>query len=195
MYETSIDYYGTRVEHLKAEVGIDLPKRSTWDRTLLPLVALGAWTMLGVSLAYLFQVESAMDSFNAAVRSYLPWGVLWLVGDLALTALVLWVVAGRERVVLNAGYLRLRFSVGQIAWTRDYDVSLVRHLRVKSPPMEGLSIDEVDAEVVGAKPRPPRFALMFDYGDQMIVFAKGMSEETAEYVRTVLGKQVPSVLR
>ena len=104
---------------------------------------------------------------------------------------VIWQLAGRARLTVEAGALLYRWEMPLIGKTRRYDASQVRHLRASEGglfPFGGWGRVR--------NPYPPFFtsfsgSVQFDYGARTVRALPGLDEAEGRMVAEWLGKRLP----
>jgi hypothetical protein len=164
----SIDDLGDGVE-------VSIPTRKNW----LLILFLGAW-MCG----WFFGETSAISQLmagevkNSGSRGFLTfWLVGWTVGGFAAGTAWLWNIAGVERARFRSDGVSVRREVLGIGFTREYDASHIRNLRVSGAPA---AIDDWRSRLhatglLGG-------AIAFDYGSSTVRFAMGLDEAEASQI-------------
>src|SRR5215471_5011527 len=90
---------------------------------------LAAWASgsVGASTAPVF-VREAPKAF------LLCWLLAWTLAGTFAAYTCLWMLGGRERIVLSPRKLRVGREMFGLGWTREYDLAQVRNFRVSTTP-------------------------------------------------------------
>jgi hypothetical protein len=135
---------------------ICIPSKFSWI-ILFMLFWLTFWTIGGVSAA-----RSMQRHFNLFLCF---WLVGWAFGELAVSYSVLYLIGGREVILVNSESLTKRTEIFGIGPAKSYRVGEMRNLRFQ--PTSG----------VGKGRIPNRIA--FDYGAKTVTFGAGIDEPEA----------------
>src|SRR5262245_59809215 len=104
-----------------------VPARRQWfAMAFLPLWLVG-WLFGEVTAVRTLAAREGPSWFLAA------WLTLWTVGGGFAVLAWLWMLAGKERIVLRPGTLLHRYELFGLGRTREYDWSNVRNFMVSSP--------------------------------------------------------------
>jgi hypothetical protein len=124
-------------------------------------VWLSFWTVAGISAAHSLQRHFSLFLCF--------WLVGWASGELAVTYVILYAIAGREVIVANSETLTCRTEIFGFGLAKSYLVREMRNLRFQ--PESG----------VGKGRRASRIA--FDYGAKTVTFGADLDEaEAAELI-------------
>jgi len=107
----------------------------------------------------------------------LVWLLTWMLAGAFAACTCLWMLGGRERIVLSAQKLRVGREVFGLAWTREYDLSLVKNFRV-STTASGLLAWSASARLWGLGGGP----IAFDYGTRTVRMAASIDEPEATQI-------------
>jgi hypothetical protein len=103
-------------------------------RHFFPLVFLGIWLVGWVmgETAAIRQLFSERSGDPAAFLLF--WLILWTVGGGVAVYLWLWMLVGKERILMGASALRMKHDVLGLGRVRTYELLKIRNLRVAPPP-------------------------------------------------------------
>jgi hypothetical protein len=163
-------------------------RRSRYMRVFLP-IWLAGWA-IGV-LAGFLRLALNVVSGSPTPSTLVVWLVVWTVGGLVVALLWLWMLAGRERVVLTTERLRIRYELFGRGFSREFALADVRDLRVSYEPLSWWA----------ASPRARLMwwgigggTVLFDHGARTVRFGAGVDEAEGELlVRRILERHpIPS---
>jgi len=151
-----------------------IPAKRNLFLMLFLLAWLGGWAFGEVSAL------KELRSGAGAPKAFLAfWLVGWTLGGGFAASVWLWMLAGRERILLRSGILAVRREVFGLGWTREYDLAQVRNLRV--------SAESDNRAGWGATGRFWGFSggpVAFDYGASTVRCAASVDEpEAAQIIR------------
>ena len=142
-------------------------------RNVFALVFLGVWLVGWVlgELSAIARIASRQDF--ASEMSLLVWVVFWTIGGAFVACLWLWMLAGKERIILGSSTLCIKREVFGFGVTRTYELSRVRNLRVSAErgAPQGLEAGLRSWGLTGG-------LVAFDYGQKVVRF--GASVDDAE---------------
>lgn len=154
---------------------IVIPARKHWFTILFMLAWLGGWAVGEIAVLGQLIAHGRPDGGSAFM---LFWLCGWTIGGLWAIWTVLWMVAGAERITIGMGGLTIRRQVFGLGPRRDFDLGLIRHLRVVG-----------DQGNLGSRrwsPQTPSLgtsgAIAFDYGAKTIPCASGVEEAEAAMI-------------
>jgi hypothetical protein len=108
------------------------------------------------------------------------WIVGWTLGGGFAAFAWLWMLAGRERVLLRLRTLAIRREVFGLGWTREYDLAHVRNMRASSGSYDPFGWG------AGARVWGLSGSVVFDYGAKSVRFAASVDEpEAVQIVRNL----------
>ena len=141
---------------------------------LFLLAWLGGWVVGEVSV-----LRELLSGASARSPFLLFWLVGWTLGGCFAAFTWLWMLAGRERILLRPRTMVIRQEVFGLGWTREYDLAHVRNVR--------LSAGSYDPFGSGAGARFWGLgggSVAFDYGAKTVRIAAAVDEpEAAQIVR------------
>jgi hypothetical protein len=143
---------------------------------------LGAWTVGGLSAF----AEVAKPGEHQAFMVF--WLIAWAAGEIWVAAIVLWQLAGLEKLSIAQGNLIHRVSIAGFGRTREFTGSHVKNLR-GAPQLLSAWMDPSSF-------MPPIFgsghgAIAFDYGAKTYRVGGGLDEAEARQIVGTLTKQFP----
>lgn len=164
---------------------IACPPRRNWLLLLFLMAWLGAWTVVGTSTF----TEVTKPGEHQAFLAF--WLVGWALGELCVLAIVLWQLAGLEKLSIVRGNLIQRVSIAGIGRDREFSGTEVRNLRATTPMLTAW-MDQRSFV-------PPTFgsgygAIAFDYGAKTYRIGAGLDEAEARQVVATLSKQNPRMM-
>ena len=110
-----------------------LVARARRDRSVL--IFLTCW-LVGWFIGEVFMMDALLTGEGSSLLILL-WGFCWSWAGVVCALRLLWMVGGREAVVIRSGVLTHRYEVFGLANTRYYNLSEIRHLWVATDS-EGL---------------------------------------------------------
>jgi hypothetical protein len=106
----------------------------------------------------------------------LVWGAGWTIGGVLVLVIWLWLLAGRERLILKPGVLVHRYEIQRIGFSRKYDLGKLRNLRVSpEPSLQSSGQGRWYVELVGG-------VVAFDYGEKTIRFGASLDEAEGQMI-------------
>lgn len=103
-------------------------------RHLFPLFFLGVW-LVGWLLGETTAIRQLFSGPSGGPAAFLLlWLILWTVGGGAAVYLWLWMLVGKERILMGASALHLKHDVLGLGRVRTYELFKIRNLRVAPPP-------------------------------------------------------------
>jgi hypothetical protein len=165
----------SKVEQTAVGYSIVIPARKQWLTILFMLAWLGGWVVGEITVLRQLISEGRPDGATAFM---LFWLCGWTLGGLWAMWVVLWMIAGTERITIDRGALVISRQVLGIGRPKSFDLGLVKRLRVDHD--EG-------AEGGGSRSSPTPLvgvfgAIAFDYGAKTIRFATGVEEAEAAMI-------------
>lgn len=163
---------------------IEIPSRVNWFAAVFLTAWLGGWAMGEVTVLrrLLFPGDNEPFSFFS-----LFWIIGWTVGGVVAGFSLLWMIAGKERVLLGSDALVVQRAVLGLGRKRSYDVSLISRLRVA--PVE--SPDRARKSSWSALDLAVSGGIAFDYGPRTIHFAASLDEAEARSLVETLRQRYP----
>jgi len=150
---------------------------------------LGLWLCGWAAGEYLVLGQLLADAAEGASRLFLfAWLSLWTAGGGMTLHRWLWLLTGRERIVLGNATLAVDREVVGLALARQYDLTNVTNLRVSTTyPSFGHQARAahfwgLDAGIIA-----------FDYGSATVRFGAGLEPAEANRVCAVLASRRPSL--
>jgi hypothetical protein len=146
-------------------------------RNVFALVFLGLWLVgwiLG-ELSAIARIASFQDL--ASQMSLLVWVVSWTIGGAFVACLWLWMLVGKERIILGASTLRIAREVLGFRVTRVYELSKVRKLRVSAERAAPQGLD-AGLRLWGLTGG----LVVFDYGQKIIRFGASIDDAEARVI-------------
>jgi hypothetical protein len=146
-------------------------------RHLLALLFLGVWLVgwLVGEMTVISQVFSGRAAGPEVIL--LLWLIFWTSGGALAASVWLWMLVGKERVLVGASTLHVKRDVLGLGWTRSCELYKVRNLRVA--PQPGGPRD------MGVALRLSGLAggmIAFEYGRKTIRFGAGLDEAEAHMI-------------
>lgn len=153
---------------------LTVPKR----RPLFPILFLPVW-LVGWAFGEVTTLRQVLtgSSIDGSSLFTLVWLTGWTLGGAWALAMLLWLVAGRERVRVEQGTLTLEHLLGPFGRRRRYDLQQVTRLR--SMPQTGQDLMAANMTAFGFGTTG---ALAFDYGTSTVRWGAGLDEAEARVV-------------
>jgi hypothetical protein len=150
-------------------------------------VGLLAFWLAGWAFGLVFMIQQLFTPgpFGLDRVFLVVWMGLWAAAGLLVVAYLAWLMAGRERVSIEAEALVLRRGVWGLWWTRRWPLASIHRLRAfgrEIPPMIALSLDVAGRGASGVR---------FEAGRQVVRFARSLSESDARAVVELLKARHP----
>jgi hypothetical protein len=103
-------------------------------RHFFPLLFLGVW-LVGWLMGETTAIRQIFSGRSGGPAGFLlVWLILWTVGGSVAAYLWLWMLAGRERILMGASALHMKRDVLGLGRVRTYELFKIRNLRVDPPP-------------------------------------------------------------
>lgn len=171
--------YRSTVESIGGGVDISIPARRNYVIVAFLVFWLGGWGMGETQAARtLFLGDHSVHAGNTEFLSV--WLIAWTIGGAFAVLMLLWTLAGRERVRISSSEVSLRREVFGIGIGKHYDPAQVRNLRSVDTVM---SPSQLRTDPFGWFSRP----LAFDYGATTVRFGAGIdSAEATHLVERIL---------
>jgi len=176
--------YRSRVESASGGIEITIPAR----RNYFALAIVAVWLCVWVFGANGF--FSHPQALNHGRTNEIPpfFLVFWILGVSFAALILLWNLAGRERVVVHSDALSIRREVLGVGWTRSYELRSVKALRV---------VETIGPMVFGMRQNDPfGFAhgpIAFDYGAKTIRFGTGIEVAEGRYLLSKMVAAKPAL--
>ena len=173
---------------IRSEAGvltIACPPRRNWLLLLFLMAWLGGWTIGGTSTLTAAMKPGEHQAFLAF------WLVGWTIGEVCVLTIVLWQLAGLEKLSIVHGNLIQRVSIAGIGRTREFRGAEIRNLRATTPMLSAW-MDQRSFV-------PPTFgpgygAIAFDYWAKTYRIGAGLDEAEARQIVATLAKQNPRMV-
>ncbi|MGM9514664.1 hypothetical protein ACS5PK_10465 [Roseateles sp. DB2] len=163
-----------------------IPARRSTFALLFLLLWLGGW-----AFGEMQAIEQLLHPSDMAPTAFLAlWLAGWTAGGLAAVGTLLWQIAGRELLTVNATALAHRIEVFGLGLTRNYAAHEVKALRA-APDSALAQYQALLPPFMG----PARGALAFDYGARTIRLAPGIDEAEARELAAQLASRLPAAAR
>ena len=146
------------------------PRRSRYAMIFLPV-----W-LAGWAAGEIFGAQTLLRGGDSS-SFMLIWLCAWTVGGIFATFAWLWMLTGKERVILKPDALVHRYELFGIGRSREYELSHVRSLRVSPEPSDSLG--------GGWKRNSIYFGggvVAFDYGAKTVRFASSVDEAEGKMI-------------
>jgi len=146
-------------------------------RYLLVLLFLGVW-LLGWLMGEMTVIAQLFSRRPAGPEAFLLiWLIFWTVGGGFAAYIWLWMLAGRERILMGSSTLLTKRDVLGLGRTRTYEYHKIRNLRVAPQP--------TGPRNAGVALRLSGLAgglIAFDYEGKTIRFGAGIDEAEAQMI-------------
>lgn len=148
-------------------IEIHIPTKKSWPAVIFLMAWLGGWLMGEVTaISQIFDE----DSPGFAKAFLFVWITMWTVGGGFALVVLLWLVAGREVIVVDSGILEIGRQVFNLKRSKKYDIKLIRHLAIN--PTAGVEVRDNRQRV----PLGKGGVLKFDYGLKTVKFGGNIEE-------------------
>lgn len=161
----------------RSDVVVDLPSPRRPVTAAILCFWLVGWAF---GLAFMLQQLQVHRPFGGDELFLLLWMAAWTLAGVSAFVYMLWLVAGRERVLLEPGSLVIRHGVWGVWWTRRWPLASIRHLRPFGrgiPPVVALGLELAGRGASGVR---------FESGESVVRFARSLSETDARAVVDLL---------
>jgi hypothetical protein len=158
------------VHDVPGGIVVDLPS----PRRLLTALIVGLW-LAGwfVGLSFALQQFRGGDTLGPDRVFLLAWSVIWLAAGLFAALYLAWLLAGRERITLAHGRLRIWRGVWRVGFAREYAVSGISELRTFGRDVAPLLAAGLDFAGQGAS------GVRCRCGGHVVRFARALDEPAA----------------
>lgn len=178
MYVTSQSGRAT-IENIGGQVCIRIPTTKNILKILLLGAWLGAW-FIGETTV----VAQLLSGKSHGGDSFLFfWLCGWTVGGCWAIFILLWSLAGRERITVAQGMLKIEKNILGFGQSREYSLSSTRDFRVVADGNSNSFFANRNAMSFWGYVNGP---IVFDYGMKTIKFGLGIDEAEAKYILEVL---------
>ncbi len=159
-----------KVRDVPGGIVVDLPS----PRRILTALVVGMWLagwLVGVS----FVAQQLREAEPRAVdRVFLvAWAIVWLAAGVFAFGYLFWLLAGRERVTLREGRLRIWRGVWGVGFAREYPAAGISELRTFGRELVPLLALGLDLSGQGAS------GVRFRCGGRVVRFARALDEHSA----------------
>lgn len=156
---------------------VDLPS----PRRPVTVAILSLW-LVGWAFGLVFMVQQLLlpGPFSLDRAFLLAWMLAWAAAGVGVVGYMAWLLAGRERVLLEGGSLVIRRGVLGAWWTRRWPLAGIRRLRTfgrEIPPVIALGLDVSGRGAAGVR---------FECGGHVVRFARTLSEHDARAIVELL---------
>ncbi len=148
-------------------------------RNLLISLFIAGW-LVGWWFGEMHAIEQIRS--GQAALFIVGWLLAWTVGGAWVVTWLLWTIGGREVLILGTGRLSIRREVFGIGFSREYDLSQVRDLRIAPPRARARGNGDMN-----------QGGLCFDYGAKTIRFGSGVDEAEARQLIQAMQSRIPSL--
>lgn len=149
-------------------IEISIPSPRHWFVVAFLGVWLGGWAMGEISA--LQSLFGAMDSIPAAAF-LLVWLAGWTAAGAFSLYLFLWMIVGRERILVRADSILIRREILGLGRVHTYDLMNVRNMRVEVPRKGGTRTGRIGWGLIA-----------FDHKDQTVRFGMVFSPDEAQLI-------------
>jgi len=147
------------------------------QRNLVVLVFLGIWLVGWVTGEVTTLAELLKDGPRRSEGLVLLWLALWTVGGVFAAYMWLWMLVGKERVLMGTSTLRVTRDVLGLGPTHSYELFQVRNLRVATRP-----VSPRDTVVTPRLARLVGGLIAFQYKGQTVRFGASIDEAEAQMI-------------
>lgn len=181
--------YRSRVESTPGGIEATIPMRRNYFLIAVMAFWLFFWAHSLFQLAPQIQHPSQTMHNPPPPELFPIFIVVWIIGGVFAVTVFFWNLAGRERIALQSGGdLTIRREVFGLGWTRHYELSAVKALRVVESGVDAV-FGLRQSDPFGVRGGP--FA--FDYGAKTIRFGAGLEVAEAKYVLSKLIAAKPAL--
>ena len=147
------------------------------QRNLVVLLCLGVWLAGWIMGELTTLAEFLVGGPRRPEGAVLLWLILWTVGGVFAAYLWLWMLVGKERVLMGTSALRLKRDVLGLGPTRTYELFRVYDLRVATRP-----VGPRDTAVTPRLARLVGGLIAFEYEGKTIRFGASLDEAEAQMI-------------
>lgn len=125
---------------------------------------------------FMFQQLFSPGPFGPDRAFLLAWMLLWGAAGAGAVAHLAWLVAGRERVLIEDSDLVIHHGLGRLWWSRRWPLDSIRRLRAfgrEIPPLLALGLDVAGRGASGVR---------FESGGRVVRFARTLDERDARAI-------------
>jgi hypothetical protein len=159
------------------ELVVDLPS----PRRPVTVGVLAFWLVgWAFGLTFMVQQLASPGPFSLDRAFLLAWMLLWGAAGLGVIAYLAWLLAGRERVLLERDALAIRRGVWGIWWTRRWPLDSIHKLRTFGREISPVIAFGLDMAGRGAS------GVRFESGGHVVRFARTLSEHDARAIVDML---------
>lgn len=170
------------IDNVGEKICISIPTAKNIFKIVFLFVWLGGWFMGETTVAaQLFSGKLRGDSF------LFFWLCAWTIGGCWAIIMLMWNLAGSERITVAQGMLRIEKKILGFSKSREYSLSAIRDFRVeKDGNSNSLFANRGGMQFWGYVNGP----IMFDYGMKTIKFGLGIDEAEAKHILGILSEKV-----
>ena len=147
------------------------------QRNLVVLVFLGIWLVGWVTGEVTTLAELLKDGPRRSEGLMFLWLALWTVGGVFAAYMWLWMLVGKERILMGTSTLRLKRDVLGLGTPRTYELFRIRNLRVATRP-----VGPRDTVVTPRLARLVGGLIAFQYEGQTVRFGASIDEGEAQMI-------------
>ncbi len=147
------------------------------QRNMVVLLFLGVW-LAGWVMGELTTLEEFLMRGPRRLEGYvLLWLILWTVGGVFAVYMWLWMLVGKERILMGTSALRLKRDVLGLGPIRTYELFWVHNLRVATKPVSprDTAVTPRLASLIGG-------LIAFEYEGRTIRFGASLDEAEAHLI-------------
>lgn len=181
--------YRSRVDSIPGGIEITIPSRRNYFIAAFVGLWLCGW-VFGLVTAVGQLLFPAHDAKAAPSELFLVvWLAMWLIGGVFAITVLLWNLAGRERITAGSDALSIRREACGLGWSRHYELRAAKALRI---------VESGTDTFFGGFGRRDPFGLAagpfaFDYGAKSIRFGAGVDVAEAKYLLSKLIAAKPAL--
>ncbi len=164
-----------------------VPARRSWGAIVFLCVWLGGWAF--GELTVLQELMAPPENGDRPDLFLMVWLAGWTLGGVCVLGTILWQLAGREVITLDATTLTHRVTLLGLGRTRAYKVTEVKNLRATERSATERVADQASwfPPLAGAGHGP----VAFDYGARTYRLAGALDEAEAKLLVETLHKRLP----
>ena len=170
------------IDNRGGQICIHIPTSKNIFKILLLCAWLGGWFMGETTVA------AQLFSGNLRGGDYFLffWLCAWTIGGCLAIFMLLWNLAGSERITVGQGILRIEKKILGFGKSREYSLASIRDFRVgNDEKSNSLFTNKGGMEFWGYVNGP----IMFDYGMKTIKFGLGIDEAEAKKIVGILSER------